>query len=82
MDPLDWRYRCEDHIYNYIMANVQHGSIILTHDTRPTTAAAMQRVIPRLVEEGFELVTVTELLEYLYGEVVPGRVYGAVTVLN
>ena len=82
LDPVDWRYRDADIVYNSIMSQVEDGSVILLHDTRPTTAAAMKRVIPRLIEKGFQLVTVSELLYYFYGELEPGRIYGSYTVLN
>ena len=54
----------------------------MSDDTRPTTAEAMTHVIPRLIEEGFELVTVSELLYYLYGGLEPGRIYGTYTILE
>ena len=82
VDPIDWRYRNADIIYEYIMRNVYDGAIILVHDTRPTTAEAMRRVIPRLVEEGFRLVTVSELLYYFYGSLEPGQVHGSYTILD
>ena len=82
IDPIDWRYRDADIVYNAIMSQVEPGSIILVHDTRPTTAKAMLRVIPRLIEEGFELVTVSELLYYLYGGLEPGKIYGTYTILQ
>ena len=75
IDPKDWRNRDADYIYYHIMNKVTRGSIILLHDIHPTTAEAMERVIPRLVEEGFELVTATELIEYIYGPLEPGIRY-------
>ena len=76
LDTMDWRYRDPERIYNVIMDNVEDGSVILLHDIHGTTATAMERVIPRLVEEGFDLVTVSELLNYFYGELEPGKIYG------
>jgi len=75
VDPQDWRYRDADHIYWHIMERVTRGAIILLHDIHPSTAEAMETVIPRLVDEGFELVTATELIEYLYGSLEPGKRY-------
>lgn len=82
LDPLDWRYRDADIIYSFIMEHVQDGSIILAHDTHPTTAEAMGRVIPRLVREGFKFVTVSELLKYFYDGFEPGRIIGDNVVLS
>jgi len=81
LDPLDWRYRDADVIYDTIMSRVENGDILLFHDTRPTTAEAMRRLIPSLIAEGFELVTVSELLYYLYGGPTAGVIYGWYTDL-
>ena len=51
-----------DHILN----NVKPGSIVLMHDTYSSTAEAVERVVPQLIDQGYQLVTVTELFE-LYG---------------
>ena len=75
MDTFDWRDRNADTVYQRIMSNVKDGDIILMHDTHRTTAVAMERVIPQLIEEGYELVTVTELLRHSYESPEPGRVY-------
>lgn len=76
LDTLDWYYLDADIIYNTIMNNVRDGDNILLHDIHATTIDAMERVIPRLIDEGFQLVTVSELLAYKYGELEPGVVYG------
>jgi len=77
IDTHDWRDRNADVIYQRIMSNVRDGDIILLHDTHLTTAIAMERVIPSLIERGFYLVTVSELLRYVYGYDSPraGHVY-------
>ena len=76
LDPRDWEHRDAEHIYSHIINTVQSGDIILMHDIYASTLEAVERVIPRLVEEGYRLVTVTQLLEHLYGQVEPGVVYG------
>jgi peptidoglycan/xylan/chitin deacetylase (PgdA/CDA1 family) len=48
-----------------VIANARPGSIVLLHDggnTRPATIGGCERLVPALVERGFELVTVSELL--------------------
>ena len=75
IDTLDWRYRDPDRIYNVIMDRVEDGSVILLHDIHATTADAMERVIPSLIESGYQLVTVSELMDYFFGELEPGEVY-------
>ena len=76
LDTRDWEVRNADAVYDIIMNRAEEGSIILMHDTHVTTAAAMERVIPALIARGYRLVTVSELLLSVYGELEPGRVYG------
>lgn len=77
LDPLDWRDRDADIIYARIMSQVEDGSVIVLHDIHPTTVQAMERVIPSLVEQGFQLVTVSELLDYRYGGLEAGDIFGS-----
>jgi len=76
LDTRDWQVRNADAVYNIIMNEAEEGSVILMHDTHSTTADAMERVIPELIARGYRLVTVSELLYILYGELEPGRIYG------
>ncbi|MCL2378933.1 MAG: polysaccharide deacetylase family protein [Defluviitaleaceae bacterium] len=75
VDPRDWYNRDADVIYYNIMRHVMEGSIILLHDIRPTTVEAMLQVIPRLIEDGFQLVTASELIAFHFGELEPGEKY-------
>ena len=75
IDTNDWRNRCPDTIYDIVMENATHGAIVLLHDIRTYTAEAIERIVPSLIESGFELVTVSEILDYVYGELTPGNVY-------
>lgn len=75
IDPRDWDTQDADSTYELIMSEVTDGSIIICHDSQPSTAAAMARVIPKLIEMGYQLVTASELLEYKEGGAVPGEVY-------
>ena len=76
LDTRDWEIRDAEHIYETIITRVSGGDIVLMHDIYTSTADAMELVIPRLISEGFELVTVSELLAHLYGTLEPGRIYG------
>ena len=64
LDTLDWKTRDPDKTYDNIMDNGRGGDIILMHDIHAETIEAAKRVIPKLVEEGYKLVTVSELYEY------------------
>lgn len=75
VDTEDWKSRNADKIYKHIMKNAHDGDIVIMHDLYPSTADAMEKVIPKLIEEGYQLVTVKELLEAKGIEVVNGNVY-------
>jgi len=75
VDTLDWQNRNADIVYDTIMRQARDGAIILCHDLHKTTVDAMERVIPALIEQGYQLVTVSQLLTSLGGEIVPGTVY-------
>lgn len=63
VDPDDWRDRDADIVYQRVMANAKPGAIILSHDIYTTTAAAYERIIPDLINQGYTLVTVSDLLD-------------------
>ena len=75
VDPLDWKTRNADKVYNAIMSQVKDGDIILCHDLYDTTVDAMERVIPDLIAQGYQLVTVSELLSYGEEDVKAGTVH-------
>ena len=57
------------------LAGVSDGDIVLCHDLHETTVDSMERVIPKLIEEGYQLVTVSELMEHSDQKVQPGELY-------
>jgi peptidoglycan/xylan/chitin deacetylase (PgdA/CDA1 family) len=75
VDTLDWKTKNADKVYAAVMKDVSDGSIILCHDLYDTTADAMERVIPELIAQGYQLVTVEELLSFSQNAVEPGNVY-------
>ena len=75
VDPKDWQLRNADKVYDAVISRVTDGDIILCHDIHATTIDAMERLIPDLQAQGYQLVTVTELLTSQGGEMVPGTQY-------
>ncbi|MDO4797009.1 MAG: polysaccharide deacetylase family protein [Coriobacteriales bacterium] len=64
-DSQDWRLPGADAIVENLLAGVRPGSILLMHDgggDRSQDVEALPKVIERLQEDGYELVTVSELL--------------------
>ncbi|MDO4961543.1 MAG: polysaccharide deacetylase family protein [Eubacteriales bacterium] len=75
IDTLDWDTKDPENTYKVIMENVRDGDIILMHDTYTETAEASARVVPALLEQGYQLVTVSQLA-YAKGKTLePGKIY-------
>lgn len=67
IDTEDWRSRDVDKI----LASVQDagdldGQVILMHSTYDTSVEASRRLIPWLIQQGYQLVTVSELITLHY----------------
>lgn len=75
VDTMDWDTRDAESIKNEILSNADDGDIILLHDIYGDTATAVEAAIPALVEQGFQLVTVSELLEARNITPTSGKVY-------
>ncbi|HIS51899.1 MAG TPA: polysaccharide deacetylase family protein [Candidatus Onthomonas avicola] len=63
VDPRDWESRDAGKVAQVILANVQPNSIILLHDIYQTSVDAALEVIDTLHQEGYQFVTVEELLD-------------------
>lgn len=75
VDTLDWKTKNADAVYNEIIKDASDGAIILCHDLHKTTVDAMERVIPRLIADGYQLVTVSQLMEYKGKALEAGKMY-------
>lgn len=62
VDTFDWKTRNPDAIFAEIQKQVKDGSIILMHDIYPSTAQSLEKVLNWLSRQGYEMVTVSELL--------------------
>lgn len=63
IDPKDWLVRDSDKIYNNIIKNSCDGCIVLMHDCYKETVEASKMVIPKLKEMGYEIVSISKLIE-------------------
>ena len=89
IDTNDWRHkdvsskpRSEeqrqkemDDIVDHVMSNVKSGDIILMHDIYDFTADLSEILIPKLVKEGYKLVTVSEMYKAYCEPLESGEVY-------
>lgn len=62
IDPLDWCSNNADGITRKVLSKAKENSIILMHDSYPSTVTAALRVVDELQEQGYEFVTVDEIL--------------------
>ena len=63
VDTLDWKYRDAQSVISKIQGSVFDGSIILMHDLYDSTAEATEVIVPWLISQGYQLVTVSEMME-------------------
>jgi len=66
VDTRDWDGASVEQMVGNIMANTDNGDIILFHDyhrNAANTVRTLDIIIPRLMEQGFRFVTVSELLD-------------------
>lgn len=75
VDPYDWNVRDKDIIVNHVLSRVKDGDIILLHDIYEPTAQAVAELVPALLERGYQIVTVSELLQSRGVMLEPGVYY-------
>ena len=68
VDTLDWSSRNADAVVEEVhkIGNLD-GCIVLMHSIYGSSAEATERLVPELVDQGYQFVTVSELLQYKYG---------------
>ncbi len=64
VDTKDWKTRSADATYKAITGRAHDGAIILCHDIHKATVQAMEKSIAKLLDMGYQLVTVSELMYY------------------
>ena len=79
IDTLDWETQDADQTVDTVMSQVQDGSVILMHDIFSTSVDAAEIFIPKLIEEGYQLVTIHELARIKGTELQTGIAYGDFT---
>lgn len=62
VDPLDWKCQCCDTVVKRVVENVQENDIILLHDVYSSSVEAALNIIDILQKQGYEFVTLDELL--------------------
>ena len=77
IDTEDWRSKDADKVVTGVEnAGNLDGQVILLHSIYESTVAATEVLVPWLLEQGYQLVTVSELIQLRFGdEVEPNRTY-------
>ena len=62
IDPLDWCTSNPANIVNRVLPYVEENAVILLHDGYDSTVTAALQIVDELLEKGYELVTVENIL--------------------
>lgn len=62
IDTLDWKSKNVESVLQIVKSQVEDGSIILMHDAYQSSVEAALQIVDILQEEGYEFVTVDELI--------------------
>ena len=78
IDTEDWRSRNAEKVIAAVQgAGDLNGQVVLMHDVHASTIEAAETLVPWLMEQGYQLVTVSELITLHYGDqVLPNGLYG------
>ena len=61
-DSLDWKLLSVEEMYSRVTSKVLNGSIILFHNGVENTPKALDKILTKLEKDGYEFVTVSELI--------------------
>ncbi len=76
LDTEDWDSRDAQKIADNILSSVKDGDIVLMHDIYDSTADAVEIVVPKLKEQGYQIMSVSEMAAYKGKELELGKAYG------
>lgn len=74
IDPKDWDAKTSQQIIDRVLANARPGRVVDFHDTHALTAEALDKLIPQLQQQGYQLVTVSQMFGLDPGD--RGEFYG------
>lgn len=67
VDTMDWKSRDAKKVYKNAVKNVNDGDIILMHSLYKSTLSASKKIVPKLIDQGYQLVTVSDMAEFRGG---------------
>lgn len=75
VDSLDWKSRDADAVFEEVKAQAKDGYIILCHDLYKSTADAVKKFVPWLLEQGYQVTCISNMFEARGEELLDGHVY-------
>lgn len=78
LDTEDWNSRNAKKIVDEVMANIKDGDIVLMHDIYDSTAEAVEMLVPKLKEQGYQIVSISEMAEYKGKKLELHKAYGEI----
>ena len=64
IDTLDWKHRDPLQLLPMVKKSMHNNAIVLMHDIHQSTADGLEPVLKYLQSEGYEFVTISEVLQY------------------
>lgn len=62
IDSQDWMTRDVDIIASTVLQYAYDGGIVVFHDIYDATAQALERILPQLVQQGYQIVSIEEMV--------------------
>lgn len=78
LDTEDWDSRNAKKIVDNVMSQIKDGDIVLMHDIYDSTAEAVEILVPRLKEQGYQIVSVSEMAKYKGKTLELDKAYGTI----
>jgi len=75
VDSKDWESRNKDAIVKAVLSNLDDGDIIVMHDIYSSTADAIEVLVPELIKQGYQLVTIQEMFDTKENPLIAGKAY-------
>ena len=73
IDTLDWKTKNAQSTIDAIQGSIKDGDIVLMHELYDATLQACDTVIPWLNQQGYQMVTVSELIQFRQADVAGGN---------
>jgi peptidoglycan/xylan/chitin deacetylase (PgdA/CDA1 family) len=78
LDTEDWSSRNAQKVTEKVLGTIKDGDIVLMHDIYDSTAEAVEILVPKLKEQGYQIVSVSELARYKGKTLELNKAYGEI----